>query len=366
MANTSVVPTGDETTSRHSDTSASELSEATSEAGLPTPSQEEARTVSLQGIRQSFELAGISPEIADFLTHSWSAGTKTQYEVYITQWVQFCAQRDISVFQPSLNAVLEFLLTLFRKGLSYNTINVARSALSTIIKIGDRPVGQHAVVIRFFKSVFRQRPTLPKTTVTWDVDKVLQYLYSLSPVRKLNRKLLTFKLLMLLLLLAGSRGQSAHLLDVRNMTLTYSSVTFRIGDLTKTTKPGVHVSELAYRAYAPNRRLCIVTVLKEYLKRTLNTRGTCTQLLMTYGQPYKAAARGTIRRWTSEILVRAGIDLSIFSPHSTRSASTSKAAKFLPLATVLKTAGWSRESTFRRYYEKPVDHKFDFCQAVLH
>ncbi|MPC46370.1 hypothetical protein E2C01_040089 [Portunus trituberculatus] len=42
----------------------------------------------------------------------------------------------------------------------------------------------------------------------------------------------------------------------------------------------------------------------------------------------------------------AGIDLNIFSPHSTRSASTSKAALKLPLATVISTVGWSRESTF--------------------
>ena len=213
------------------------------------------------------------------------------------------------------------------------------------------------------KSVFNQRPTLPKTAVTWEVDKVLAYLKSLSPVRFISVKLLTWKLTMLLLLLAGQRGQSIALLDVRNMTLTYSKATFRIGDLVKQTRPGKHVKELAYKAYAPDRRLCILTVLKEYLKRTLIVRGSTKALLLTYGKPVHAASRGSISRWTKMVLSEAGIDMTMFTPHSTR--STSKAATKLKLSTILATAGWSRESTFRKYYQKPVDVKFDFANAVL-
>ncbi|MPC41864.1 hypothetical protein E2C01_035471 [Portunus trituberculatus] len=51
----------------------------------------------------------------------------------------------------------------------------------------------------------------------------------------------------------------------------------------------------------------------------------------------------------------AGIDLTIFSPHSTRSASTSKAALKLPLSTILSTIGWAKESTFTKHYQKPIN-----------
>jgi hypothetical protein len=61
----------------------------------------------------------------------------------------------------------------------------------------------------------------------------------------------------------------------------------------------------------------------------------------------------------------AGVDLSIFSPHSTRAASSSKAATKLPLSTILKTAGWSKGSTFRKYYDKPIKNEGDFQTAVL-
>ena len=63
--------------------------------------------------------------------------------------------------------------------------------------------------------------------------------------------------------------------------------------------------------------------------------------------------------------MKAGLDLSIFTPHSTRSASTAKAKSGnIPLATILKTAGWSRESTFANYYDKPITNEGVFADAV--
>ena len=45
----------------------------------------------------------------------------------------------------------------------------------------------------------------------------------------------------------------------------------------------------------------------------------------------------------------------MFKPHSTRSASTSKAVvKGVPLADIIKTAGWSNAETFSKYYNKTV------------
>ena len=64
-------------------------------------------------------------------------------------------------------------------------------------------------------------------------------------------------------------------------------------------------------------------------------------------------------------MAAAGIDLTVFSPHSTRSASSSKAALKLPLATILSTVGWSKESTFARYYRRPLVRSGLFANAVL-
>ena len=64
---------------------------------------------------------------------------------------------------------------------------------------------------------------------------------------------------------------------------------------------------------------------------------------------------------------KAGIDTSIFSPHSTRSAASSTAKKGrVPLDTNLKTGGWRNMKTFGRFYdEEIVERKDDFALNIL-
>ena len=83
--------------------------------------------------------------------------------------------------------------------------------------------------------------------------------------------------------------------------------------------------------------------------------------------PHNEASQQTISRWIKQVLNKAGLDLTIFTPHSTRSASTTKAkAANIPLSTILKTAGWSRESTFAKYYNKQISDEEVFADAIRH
>ena len=55
------------------------------------------------------------------------------------------------------------------------------------------------------------------------------------------------------------------------------------------------------------------------------------------------------------MMIKAGLDVSIFTPHSVRAASAAAALRVkVPLETILVTAGWSKDNTFRKYYNKPV------------
>ena len=60
-----------------------------------------------------------------------------------------------------------------------------------------------------------------------------------------------------------------------------------------------------------------------------------------------------------------GIDISIFAPHSTRGASCGKAKLVLPIDTIINTIGWSKDSVFRRFYDKPVCQRSLFSSAVM-
>ena len=74
--------------------------------------------------------------------------------------------------------------------------------------------GSHPLTVQFMKGVFEKRPPHPRYNKIWDVSLVHKYLASLDPVEMLTLKDLTLKLLMLLLLVTGQRGQSMHLLNI--------------------------------------------------------------------------------------------------------------------------------------------------------
>ena len=140
---------------------------------------------------------------------------------------------------------------------------------------------------------------------------------------------------------------------------------FRIGDLLKTSRPGCHISELSFERYSPDHLICVYTTILNYLERTKDSRGSITGLLLTTKPPIKVASQDTLWRWVREVMGAAGIDLTIFSPHSTRSAASSKAALRLPLFSIPALVGWSRESTFAKFYRRPISTKGLFAQAVL-
>ena len=257
--------------------------------------------------------------------------------------------------QPSVIEFVEFLTQLYGSGVGYSGINTAKSAISSFVHVfhNDISLGTHSVVKRFMRGVFSSRPSLPRYNVTWDVSVVLTYLKTQSPVSKISLIALSRKLAMLILLLSGHRCQSLQLLDLRNIRCSKHCLKVTFGDIIQHTRPGVHTAELKLPAYAPDRRLCVVTVFHEYLVRTKPLRNAQeTSLFISTIKPHQAVTRDTLSNWIKAAMTLSGLDMTIFKPHSVRSAVTS-AAK-LPIATILKTASWSRECTFRKYYKKPI------------
>ncbi len=128
------------------------------------------------------------------------------------------------------------------------------------------------------QTVYLKHPAKVKTSVTWDTNEVLSYLLKISPADEILIEMLTKKLLMLMAILAGVRGQTLYLLDTHNMTLRDSYASFHVAELSKTSKPGKAEAELYFKAYPCDRRLCVVTYLKAYIERTEIHRGTSKAL----------------------------------------------------------------------------------------
>lgn len=257
---------------------------------------------------------------------------------------------------------------LFHSDLSYSSINTARSALSAYgICIDGKPVGSNVTIIRFLKGVFNLRPTKPKYCKTWDVSKVLLYLQKLSPVKFISFKDLTLKLVMLIALTSACRVQSLHLLSIQGLQKNFHSYTLFFDGLLKQNRPNWINDNIELFAYPVDRRLCVLFVLKEYLKRTERKRNNCSKLLISYVKPYKQVSGNTISRWLKCVMSRAGIDVQKYSSHSVRSAAVSKAnVNAVPVDNILKVAGWSNAKTFAKFYKKPIEaDETKFQNAVL-
>lgn len=85
-----------------------------------TPAAQQATPNGLSALRESFTQYNVSPDITKILMTSWRVGTQ--------KWLAFRHQRGITYSSPKINDCLDFLMTLNNQGLSYSTINTARSA----------------------------------------------------------------------------------------------------------------------------------------------------------------------------------------------------------------------------------------------
>ena len=301
--------------------------------------------------------------------HSWRDSTQKQHKVYINKWLIFCSERKNDPL-PTVTAVLFFLHSLFKSGLSYSALNTARSAVSNIgMSDSDAPshtpVGKHFLVCRYLKGVFNKLKPLPKYNIVWSVDTVLDYLSLFWPLHQINLKELTLKLVMLIALTTGQRCQTLTFLDTSEQYMQKNDTCFNFAlpEHIKQDKPGKVFGNVRLYKY-PVRELCVYETLDYYLQATEKLRNS-SKLLVSYIKPYKAVTSSTIGRWIKTLLGQAGVDTEIFSGHSTRCASTSKALMSVSTDVILATAVWTEESTFRKFYNKPVAVTNQMSLAVL-
>lgn len=300
------------------------------------------------------------------MLNSISINTVRQYNSPLKSWWLFCKQHSLDCYQASIPHVLKFLTHCFQNGASYGTINTARSALSLLI--GPK-VGTDDRLKRFMKGVFRSNPPAPKYDMTWDPGLVLNYLSNYYPHEDLSLESLTKKMVMLLALTTGHRVQTLSLIHLSNMRITNTAIDIFIPDVIKTTKKGAIQPTLHLKNFDMRKEICPVSCLRDYIDKTKPIRKDNDKLILSFKKPHKAATTQTLSRWIKLILKEAGIDVTIFTAHSTRHASTSAANRSgISVDVIRKTAGWSQNSAvFARHYNRPVHQDpTQFSTAICH
>ena len=139
----------------------------------------------------------------------------------------------------------------------------------------------------------------------------------------------------------------------------HDKVTCHILKVTKTktvTKPHKSFDVLRYNTC---NNLDPVKCLEAYLNLTANQRVTNlhkSHLFLSFVPPHHVVKTCSIARWLKLAMLEAGIDLSKFKAHSTRSAAVSSVLLAgLSVDEIAKLGDWSNARTFYKYYKKAVD-----------
>ena len=241
-------------------------------------------------------------------------------------------------------------------------LNTIRSALSFFTQNSSLNLGTNTTVSRLFRYFYKELPIFPRYMVTWDVGKVFKFLAAWHPHSSLSLKQLTLKTVTLIALTSSDRAQTIHALDIHNLNYVAQGLEFNIPSILKHSRKG-----------RPSRRvLCVewdaaelnvCKYVEAYIAKTFKFRLKAvnlgkekpSQLFLSHrtGKPVK---RASISRWIREVLSLSGIDITTFKAGSTRSASTSAAARFgASPEQIIKQGDWSNLGTYQRFYNRDLN-----------
>ena len=316
-------------------------------------------------IGSAFRAAGFPEEVTNVLLTSWSQSTKKRYQGPWRARSIWCSSRGLCPFSAPVTDVLTFLTeTVTNKSLEYRTLAVYKSAISQgHLPVGQTKLGDLPVVSQFMKGIFRMKPPTPRLSSTWDVKHLLDFLATLDPPAGLTLKMLSLKLAALLALTSSACAHELIKLDLDFVSIKGDSWEFSLAEHTKVSRPGHPARKIYLPAFPDNPKICVVKTLQEYRSRTENRRQS-SRLLISFVRPFKPISSQTMSRWLRKTMQLAGIACH-FTGHSTRSASTSAAARAgVPLDTILVAADWSSSESFKRFFLRSPD-KGEFARAVL-
>jgi len=126
---------------------------------------------------------------------------------------------------------------------------------------------------------------------------------------------------MLLALARPSRSADLASLCVYNCQYKPERVSFLPSALAKQSRQCRALFAYFFANFPDNKELCPVETLRQYQRVTTPLRKESTQLFIAMVKSHKLFAPCTIARWLKEVLKLSGINVGIFTAHSTRSAS---------------------------------------------
>lgn len=301
------------------------------------------------------------------LCASCSTSTWKTYESQYKKFLAYCSVQDIDIINLTIVDILEYLTHLFQSNLSYSSVNTARSSLSLLLpKFESFKIGEHPLIVRLMKGIFKKRPPLPKYKNCWDVNVVLDFLRKLPDNSNLDLLMLSIKLVGLLALISGQRVQTLASIKIENVKSVKNSTRIFVPQILKTSKINSSQPCIVLPLLSRDKKLCVKSTLEHYLDRTITLRKD-SNLLISSKKPHNKVSPQTISKWLLKLLSLSNIDIDVFQSHSFRHSSTSKAySKGVNIDSIFCNAGWSEKSlVFAKFYNKPCMNSNEFANSVL-
>ena len=314
----------------------------------------------LDGFTKRARAEGFSIRAAEYLRLRWRTGSRKTYEAYWRSWAKWCNSRQIDPFEAPIPKIAEYLIQLFESGTATSSLGVARSAISAFASHRrGAPIGQSRRIIELMRAFKNLRPARARYSVTWSIDKILEYWNRQPENSLLSLKLLTIKAATLISISALTRADELGNMLLENYAERDSGIAFRLQKAPKNHHDGpVPDILLEYNPDAPN--ICPAVCTLEYIRHTSPFREyedniDRSLLFVSLDKRHANVKPGTISSWIKQGMNLAGIDTSTFKAHSIRGASVSNAlARGITLKEIMKKGRWKSDSVLKRFYVRDL------------
>ena len=138
-------------------------------------------------------------------------------------------------------------------------------------------MGKDSRVTALVTGISNIKPPQPKYCTIWDVEDVLNQLRTWPHNELLSPEQLTFKLVMLVALIAINRGSEIHKLDIHKLDIKFMGITktkavFSFGSAVKHSRRGRITPPIEFHARPQEPGLCPVLTLHCYLEMSKKWR----------------------------------------------------------------------------------------------
>ena len=302
--------------------------------------------------------------------------------LYQAKWLSFCGWcrgRGVAPINATIPLIVDFFIHLHRdKGLSVSAIKGYRATQNSVLTLKGLDLTTSRKLSMLFRSFSRCVPQGELRPPAWDVALVLQSLTGppYEPLRTVDERYLSHKMLFLLVLASAKRVGELHALSFRvshSEGRSESSFRFVPGFVAKTQDASSHnlrfegfcVPTLPKSSTNPNSRLlCPVRAVRCYLARTAPHRPRCERLFVTAGRRKKEISKNTVSFWLWKVVSQAyqlsGRPLLGPSPKARETRGIAPSLLFkknFAVHQVLKAGTWRCHTTFTRHYLRDLSHK---------